>query len=93
MVLGVEPLGDQLVILSDEGLGALFERRPVGIRPPVLEFARAVVPAALVVESVPDLVTELRRRSAVVRRRVTGGVEERYCRMAAGKTISFIDGL
>src|SRR5699024_11899614 len=58
-VLGaVELARGELVVLGDERLGALVELCPVGLRPSAVQAPVTVVPAALVVEAVPDLVPD-----------------------------------
>ena len=74
-----------------------FVREPnlgaVVVSPPVDQVAVAVVLGTLVVKAVPDLMTDHRADTAVVRRIVGLGVEERRLQNRCGKTISFMPGL
>lgn len=82
----------ELVVLVDELLGERLEIGLVLFGPPVVEFAVAVVLRALVVETVADLMADHRADAAVVRGILGIRVEERRLQMAAGNTITFMDG-
>ena len=77
--------GHELLVLLDQRLCARAEFGAVRVGPPVDQVAVAVVLGALVVEPVPDLVADHRADSAVVRRVVGLGVEERRLQNRCGE--------
>lgn len=81
--------GNESVVLLYQCLGPLFEVGPVLGGPPVVKSAVSVVLAALVVESVPDFVSDYGPDAPVVGGIVGCGVKEGGCRIAAGKTMTF----
>jgi hypothetical protein len=85
------PRGFDLVELRDERRERI-ELGAVVVGPPVAQVAVAVELAALVVEAVPDLVADDGADAAVVDRVVGVASKNGGCRIAAGKTISFIPG-
>ena len=68
--------GNESVVLLYQCLGPLFEVGPVLRGPPVVESAVSVVLAALVVESVPDFVSDYGPDAPVVGGIVGCGVKE-----------------
>src|SRR4051812_27945905 len=73
------------VVLLDQHLRLLLEGGLVVRRPPVLEVAGAVVLRALVVEPVPDLVTDHGADAAVVLGHLRVGAEERLLQDRGGE--------
>ena len=69
--------GDKTVVLFDQRFRTLFETCTIFIRPPVVELAVTVILAALIVETMTDLVADNRADTTIIGRIVSLGIEER----------------
>ena len=90
---GVQASGGEGIVLFHQQFGAFGEGGPVLVGPPVLQAAVTVILGTLVVETMADLVPNNGPNATVVGSVIGPASKNGGCKIAAGKTISFITGL